>query len=512
MRKTLLGKQGMANQHSKNVHFYVNGTPIQLELDQADQTLLSFIREQLVLTGTKEGCASGDCGACTVIVGDFTPEGWHYRTQNACITFVRQMHGKNVVTLEALSKQGELHPAQRALIEYHGSQCGFCTPGFVMSLAALHENRISNAPLSLHEIQDALSGNLCRCTGYRPIIEAAKHMADYPQQDSGPAYWSPEQSNTSEPSSGIDTSYWNPVSEEELLAVLQAHPEARIVAGATDLALEVTQLHKHLPKLVSITDIDSLKQIELNDEHITIGSAASYQATEETLNQHYPEFGKLLNRLGSKQVRNAGTLGGNIANASPIGDTPPVLIALNAEISLASPEGERWLKLADFYLDYKKTVLQAGEYIRKIRIPRLKPNEHLKVYKISKRIEDDISAVLMALRIEHNGSHIQSVGSGFGGMAAIPKSAPTLEASLKGQPLSIASFEQASAAIGQDFLPLSDVRASANYRLEVSQGLLIKCAYELIEPAPLSRVEDICSLERVSHAPSYQAVLGGDHA
>lgn len=487
----------MSELQSETVHFHVNGKPIQLPLEQADQTLLPFLREHLNLVATKEGCASGDCGACTIIIAEKAPnsdsnDNWRYHTQNACISFVRQMHGKNIVTLEALAQGNTLHPAQQAMVDHHGSQCGFCTPGIVMSLAALRETQAP--PYTRQQIEDALSGNLCRCTGYRPIIDAAMHMADDVYHNDSVKVWTPEQSSIPTANT-CPSNTWNPNTEAELQTVLHTHPEVRIVAGATDLALEVTQLHKPLPKLVAINGIDSLKTIRIEDQHISIGAAATYAQVEALLAEHYPEFGQLLHRLGSRQVRNAGTLGGNIANASPIGDTPPVLIALGAQVELASLESSRWLKLADFYLDYKKTQLKAGEYLRSIRIPRLKPEQTLKVYKISKRLEDDISAVLMALVIEHDDTHIKSVSSGFGGMAAIPKSAPALEAALTGQPLSLASFEQAGADISKDFQPLNDVRASADYRIAVTQGLLQKCAYELLQPNALSRVEAIHNAE-----------------
>lgn len=501
-----------------SIQFYLNGKSVEVELERADQTLLPLLRERLNLVATKEGCASGDCGACTIIVAEpaasKSESDWRYRTQNACISFARQMQGKHLVTLEALAQGKNLHPAQRAMVEHHGSQCGFCTPGIVMALAALYENQSSSGsqqsstqqsptqeqPFTRKQIEDALSGNLCRCTGYRPIIDAAMHMQDYAAASSGVEHWTPAQGTRSQDTRSQDksitaSSEWNPTTEDALKQVLHKYPQARIVAGATDLALEVTQLHKQLPELVAINNIASLSGFSLEDDYIELGAAASYASVEQVLSEHYPEFGQLLHRLGSRQVRNAGTLGGNIANASPIGDTPPVLIALGAEIELASLAGSRWLKLAEFYLDYKKTQLQAGEYLRTIRIPRLKPEQSLKVYKISKRLEDDISAVLMALVIEHDGNTIKSVSSGFGGMAAIPKAAPALEAALTGQPLSLASFEQAGAAISKNFQPLSDVRASADYRIAVTQGLLQKCAYELLQPNALSRVEAIHNAE-----------------
>jgi xanthine dehydrogenase small subunit len=501
------------------ITFYLNGKTVTEEQLKPDLTVLRYLRTQKSLPGTKEGCGSGDCGACTVLIGDMISGQWRYKAVNACISFMIQMQGKSLITVEALANGDSLHPAQQAMVDKHGSQCGFCTPGIVMSLTALHENSAPDASFTLHEIYDALSGNLCRCTGYKPIIDAAKAMKSYPGSVKA-EIWSPRGANeavTAGSSDSIGTKNlegqtWSPATEEELKALLASHSDARIVAGATDLALEVTQMNRHIEKLISIGQIASLKQTHETAEHITIGAAATYSEVEQLLSAHFPEFAQLLQRLGSRQVRNHGTIGGNIANASPIGDTPPILIALSAEIELASKNGQRWVALDSFYLDYKKTILSAGEYVRAIRIPRLKSTQSLKVYKISKRIEDDISAVLMAINISVKDQKIASVRTGFGGMAAIPKAGAKIETALLGKPLTVETFRAAGKQVDQDFSPFSDVRASSRYRIQVTQGLLEKCALELLNPCTNTRIESILTSELDAKDVIAEHLQGADHA
>lgn len=440
---------------------------------------------------------------------------WHYKPINACIGLLAQIQNKSIITVEALANGDNLHPAQQAMIDKHGSQCGFCTPGIVMSLAALFENTPPDKTFLLSEIYDALSGNLCRCTGYKPIIDAAASMKGY-SGSIQPEMWSPSDtadtandtltpapelklSLESEPEpepeyvthQADDGIAWSLSSEEQLKLLLAKHPTARIVAGATDLSLEVTQQNKRIQKLIAINQIESLKAIYVDKESITIGAAVTLTDAEEILAEHFPEFSRLLERFAARQVRNMGTIGGNIANASPIGDTPPVLIALGADIEIASVNGCTWLALDRFFVDYKQTRLKADEYIRAIRIPRLAPNDHLKVYKISKRFEDDISAVLLALRLRVSDGVICRVRSGFGGMAAIPKAGPMVEAALIDQPMTLATFKNAGTKVEQDFQPFSDVRASSAYRIQVTRGLLEKAALEILNPEKLSRIESI---------------------
>lgn len=526
------------------IRFCLNGRWIEESAVTSDMTVLRYLRTQQVLAGTKEGCGSGDCGACSVLLGERISDDsvnesgdsqWQYQAINGCITFIAQLDGKSLITVDALATKApikqcsakektgdQLHPAQQAMVDYHGSQCGFCTPGIVMSLAALHENqRIhkNSEPADHHQIIDALSGNLCRCTGYRPIIEAAENMGNYHNNsaDAGQVgIWQPAaivdvdtetytEAGLSHAASSTDitTQSWSPKTEDELKTLLSQYPDARMVAGATDIALEVTQMNRRIPQLIAINDIPSLKSIVIEDESILIGAGVTYSQMEATLNEHFPEFGQLLHRFASRQVRNNGTMGGNVANASPIGDTPPVLLALGACIELASAEGNRWLPLHEFFLDYKKTQQKPGEYLRMIRIPRLQVNQVLKVYKISKRLEDDISAVLAAFKFTLEGDindksraqTVTAVTSGFGGMAGIPKAASHLEQALLNQPVSMAAFEKAAQVLAQDFAPMSDVRATSEYRMQVAQNLIQKCAFELSNPNSVTRIESLNNSE-----------------
>jgi xanthine dehydrogenase small subunit len=507
------------------IKFCLNGRWIEESAVTSDMTVLRYLRTQQVLAGTKEGCGSGDCGACSVLLGERSIDKngdsqWQYQAINGCITFIAQLDGKSLITVDSLATKGsakdkegdQLHPAQQAMVDYHGSQCGFCTPGIVMSLAALHENqRIhkNSEPADHHQIIDALSGNLCRCTGYRPIIEAAENMGNYHNNsvDAGQVgIWQPaaivDEVTATESglfhaasSTDITSQSWSPKTEDELKTLLSQYPDARMVAGATDIALEVTQMNRRIPQLIAINDIASLKSIIIEDESILIGAGVTYSQMEATLNEHFPEFGQLMHRFASRQVRNNGTIGGNVANASPIGDTPPVLLALDACIELASAEGNRWLPLHEFFLDYKKTQQKPGEYLRMIRIPRLHANQVLKVYKISKRLEDDISAVLAAFKFtlagEVGAQTVTAVTSGFGGMAGIPKAATNLEQALLNKQVSMAAFEDAAQVLGQDFAPMSDVRATSEYRMQVAQNLIQKCAFELSNPNSVTRIESL---------------------
>jgi xanthine dehydrogenase small subunit len=534
------------------IRFCLNGRWIEESAVTSDMTVLRYLRTQQVLAGTKEGCGSGDCGACSVLLGErikneSSDSQWQYQAINGCITFIAQLDGKSLITVDALATRApikqrsekektgdQLHPAQQAMVDYHGSQCGFCTPGIVMSLAALHENqRIhkNSEPADHHQIIDALSGNLCRCTGYRPIIEAAENMGNYHNNsvDAGQVgIWQPaaivDEVTATEAglfhaasSTDITSQSWAPKTENELKILLSQYPDARMVAGATDIALEVTQMNRRIPQLIAINDIPSLKSIIIEDESILIGAGVTYSQMEATLNEHFPEFGQLLHRFASRQVRNNGTMGGNIANASPIGDTPPVLLALGACIELASTEGNRWLPLHEFFLDYKKTQQKPGEYLRMIRIPRLHANQVLKVYKISKRLEDDISAVLAVFKFtlagEAGAQTVTAVTSGFGGMAGIPKAATNLEQALLNQQISMAAFEKAAQVLDQDFAPMSDVRATSEYRMQVAQNLIQKCAFELSNPNSVTRIESLNNSElSLAQVNSEEALRGESHA
>ncbi|MBS9404100.1 xanthine dehydrogenase small subunit [Halomonas sp. TRM85114] len=465
------------------IDFLLNGQPRHFAASP-DTSVLELLREGLGQTGTKEGCASGDCGACTVAIGETGPGGQvRYHSANACITPAHQLQGRQLVTVEGLAQGVTLHPAQAAMVECHASQCGFCTPGIVMSLFTLYENKhegetTSPAPLTPQRLEAALGGNLCRCTGYRPIRDAALSMNEYPEQ---PPPWR-DAAAPAPKAEDADAAFAQPRTLAELVELRRRYPEAPIVAGGTDLWLEVTQRLARFQRVVDVTRVAELQVIEattLEDgrEGWWIGAAVTYSRLEPLLEEHHEAFAHLLHRLGSAQVRNRGTLGGNIANASPIGDTPPVLLALGSRLWLAGPEGERELPLDAFFLDYKKTALNQdkeheGEVIRAIFLPRPEPGRHLRVWKLSKRREDDISAVLGAFSWRLEDGVMRDVRLAFGGMASTPKRAVAAEAALEGQAPSPGAFQAARLALAQDFQPMSDVRGSAHYRRLSAANLL----------------------------------------
>jgi xanthine dehydrogenase small subunit len=476
----------MTTRDKAMIDFVLNGQPRRCDATP-DTSVLELLRETLGQTGTKEGCASGDCGACTVAIGEPGPDGKpRFHSANACITPAHQLQGRHLVTVEGLADGDRLHPAQAAMVACHGSQCGFCTPGIVMSLFVLHEQQRLHdpkqhplAPLTPQRLEAALGGNLCRCTGYRPIRDAALTMYEYPEQraswlDAAPVHESDEAAK--------DAPFAQPTTLDALVELRRRHPQARLVAGATDLWLETTQRLERFERLIDVTRVAELTTIEktvLDDGRRGwwIGGAVTYSRLEPLLEAYYDAFAHLLHRLGSAQVRNRGTLGGNIANASPIGDTPPVLLALDSRLWLAGPEGEREMALTDFFLDYKRTALNQdkesqGEVIRAIFLPRPEPARHLKVWKLSKRREDDISALLGAFSWRLEDGLLRDVRLAFGGMAAIPKRASTAEAALEGQPPTPAAFQAARLALARDFQPMSDVRGSAHYRQLSAANLL----------------------------------------
>ncbi|PIE14119.1 MAG: xanthine dehydrogenase small subunit [Rhodobacterales bacterium] len=459
------------------IRFVLNGEDISVARVSAGDTLLDFLRLRQRLTGTKEGCAEGDCGACTVLVGRLAGGVLVYEAVNACIRFLATVDGCHVVTIEHLrGADGGLHPVQRAMVAHHASQCGFCTPGIVMALYALWMRRPSP---SVTEIEMALQGNLCRCTGYAPIIAAARSVG---------AEADPVQAERAEITArltgmrdgarvtlgvGADQAVL-PADVDDFGALLEEMPEATVVAGATDVGLWVTKQLREIGPALFIGHLGGLRQVVRTETEITLGAGVSYSEAEEAMTEAFPHLAAYWHRIAGWQVRNMGTIGGNIANGSPIGDMPPVLIALDARVILRRGAARRELPLDAFFIDYGKQDLRAGEFVEAIRVPFPAGDVRHGAWKVSKRRDEDISTVAAGIAVTVEGGRIVAARLAFGGMAGVPKRAAHAEAALIGEPFGEAAFRAALPELSKDFTPLSDHRASGEYRMTIARNLLLR--------------------------------------
>ncbi len=472
----------------KSVRFWLNDELVELADLPPTRTLLDFLRLNKRLTGSKEGCAEGDCGACTVLVGRLAGDGLVYESVTACIRFVASLDGCHVVSIEHLrGAEGGLHPVQQALVEHHGSQCGFCTPGIVMSLYGLW---MANASPDVDDIEEALQGNLCRCTGYAPIVRAAFAASEAGGQ--GRDALVAERAGMIEKlealRDGRRVEIWSdeggiilPADVNDLAEVLAEKPHATIVAGATDVGLWVTKHMREISPVVFIGHLKQLRMIVEGDDAVSIGAGVTYTDFMPVIERRFPQLSAFWSRIGGQQVRNMGTIGGNIANGSPIGDTPPALIALGAAITLRKGDKRRFVRLEDYFISYGKQDREPGEFIESISIPYPGAGEKLAVYKVSKRRDEDISALSGAFRLRlGEDNKVAEISVVFGGMAEIPKRAAAVEKVLLGKEWSEANVSAAVAAFKQDYQPLSDVRASAEYRMLAARNLLVRFYLETI--------------------------------
>ena len=462
--------------NSRPLTFVHRGQLVTLSHVPPDRTLLELLREDLGLTGTKEGCGEGDCGACTVVLGDAVHGRVRYQAVNACIRLAHSLNGMALWTVQDLAQaDGTLHPAQQALLQCHGSQCGFCTPGFAMSMFALYQNNVCQGrPVSRALAQEALSGNLCRCTGYRPILDAAQQMGSLPpvQVDEAELLQKLELAALASVSPEADWIYIAPTTQAELLAARAAYPQAQVVAGATDVGLWITKQHRQFAQVLDVTRAAELRRIEEDGAGLRIGAAVTLTDAFAALQRQWPQLQRFAARFAGLPVRNAGTLGGNVANGSPIGDSMPLLIALRAQVVLASMRGERTLALEDLYTGYRQTALAPDELLVRIVVPRPAPEGLLRAYKVSKRWDDDISAVCLALHLDIADGVVRRASIGAGGVAATPARARQTEALLTGQPWTEALAQRAGEALQAEFTPISDMRASGAYRRTVLASLM----------------------------------------
>jgi len=470
----------------QTIRFIRRGQMVELADVKPTALLLDYLRELEGSRGTKEGCGEGDCGACTVAIGRMRDGKLTYEPINACIQLLGQIDGAELVTIEDLeAPDGTLHPIQAAMVEKHGSQCGFCTPGFVMALFTLFQ--ATDRPVTREEINNTIAGNLCRCTGYRPIVDAALSASTQPRKDQFRAAAKETAGMLAMLADNEDIFIGNddrffaaPASLDALTALAEKHPTATIVAGATDVGLWITKQFRSLPKIIHVGRVKGFDAIEDTGFELLVGAGATYSALEPHLRAIDPDIGELLRRLGSKQVRASGTMGGNVANGSPIGDTPPMLIALGATMQLRLGKRARSIPVEEFYIDYGKQARDPGEVVTGLVVPKLAANHVFRCFKISKRFDQDISSVMGAFRFTvEDDDRISQARIAFGGMAGIPKRAKQAEQALVGAQLKDSrAWTKAFAALREDFTPLDDHRASARYRTETAHALLGKALIE----------------------------------
>ena len=467
---------------SSNIEFVYQDRIFEIKNPDPNEILLNYIRTKLKKIGSKNGCSEGGCGACTVVLGEIKNNEINYKAINSCITFLPTLQGKQLILVEDLiSKNGSLHPVQQAMVNYHGSQCGICTPGFVMSLFAMFKKK---SKFKDDEIRDSISGNLCRCTGYQPIIKAAKSLKNKNKID----HFTKNKKNIINLLKKINNrsiviynkgkKYFAPQYVQELKKILEKNIDANFLSGGTDLSLIVTKERKDISSIIYMNSISELNYIKNNNKYIEVGASTPLIELESYIKKYYPDFTKILKRYGSPQIRNVATVAGNIATASPIGDCLPLLLSLNAQVVLQDLKKNKILFLDDFFISYRKTKLKKGQFIHSIRIPIFKGNI-LKSYKVSKRFDDDISSVCAAFNIEIVKNKFQSVRIAYGGMAAIPKRAVHCEKILSNSLVTDEIIYKAKKALERDFKPISDMRASGSYRMNIAKNLLEKCCAEI---------------------------------
>ena len=466
---------------SNIVKFVYKNQICEIENPDPNETILNYVRTKLKKTGTKEGCAEGGCGACTIVLAELKKNNINYKAINSCIAFVPILEGKQLILVEDLISEGKLHPVQKAMVNYHGSQCGFCTPGFVMSLFAMYKN---NSSYKEEIIKDSIQGNLCRCTGYRPIIDAAKSLNTESKFD----HFSKNKNITLSLLKKINQrdiaiynnnkKYFAPKSIKQLKNIIQKESNSKLISGGTDVSLIVTKEKKDLNSLIYMNSIDELNYLKEKNGYIEIGATTPLINLESFIKKFFPDFSSILRRYGSVQIRNVCTVAGNIGTANPIGDTLPLLLTLDTQVVINGKNKTQILPLNSFFLGYRKTKLKKGQFIQSIRIPLSKKNI-FKAYKISKRIDDDISSVCASFNVEINNNIIKKIKIAYGGMSNIPKRAFNCEKILLNSYLSDKTIKKAKRLLEKDYKPITDTRASKEYRMQIAKNLLEKCFIEI---------------------------------